>query len=105
MIDVTATMLPSTVISERSFAAQMALSAMPAASRYLFTASRLRAYSGWRLRRRLHSYRIAIGHSAHVVVRAGDDLVSGLDSREHLEVPIARDADLHRHELGLCHRG
>ena len=39
MIDMTATMLPSTVMSDRSLAAQMALSAMPAASRYLFTVS------------------------------------------------------------------
>ena len=37
MMEVTATMLPSTVISDRSLAPQMALSAMPAASTYLFT--------------------------------------------------------------------
>ncbi len=36
MIDVTATILPSTVINERSLDPQIALSAMPAASRYLF---------------------------------------------------------------------
>ena len=39
MIDITATMLPSTVMSDRSLAPQMALRAMPAASRYLFTMS------------------------------------------------------------------
>ena len=33
MIDVTATMLPSTVMNDRSLAAQMASSAMPADSR------------------------------------------------------------------------
>ena len=36
MIDVTATMLPSTVMNDRSFDAQIAASAMPAASRNLF---------------------------------------------------------------------
>ena len=36
MIDVTATMLPSTVMNDRSLAAQIAASAMPAASRSLF---------------------------------------------------------------------
>src|SRR5688572_27114945 len=43
IIDMTATMLPSTVMSDRSLAAQMALRAMPAASRYLFTVSLERA--------------------------------------------------------------
>ena len=98
MIDVTATMLPSTVISERSLAAQIALSAMPAASRYLFTmaygVSRSLAFE------RLHPHRIAVGHAAHVVVRTGDHLIAGLDARQHLEVAIAGDADLDRHELG-----
>src|SRR5262245_28580354 len=37
MIDVTATMLPSTVINDRSLADQIASSAMPADSRNLFT--------------------------------------------------------------------
>ena len=39
MIDVTETMLPSTVMSDRSFDAQMASSAMPADSRSLFMAA------------------------------------------------------------------
>ena len=91
MIDVTATMLPSTVMSDRSLAAQMALSAMPAASRYLFTAG---LSAGW-----LHPDRIAVSHAAHVVVRAGDDLIARFHARQHLEVAVARDADLDRHEL------
>src|SRR5882672_12619557 len=37
MIEVTATMLPSTVINDRSFEPQIASSAMPADSRSLFT--------------------------------------------------------------------
>ena len=41
MIDVTATMLPSTVISDRSFAAQIAPSAIFAASRNLLKSTRL----------------------------------------------------------------
>src|SRR5262245_7615641 len=50
MIDVTATMLPSTVMNDRSFAVQMASSAMLAASRNLFiTKLQALAFDSWLL--------------------------------------------------------
>src|SRR5262245_33416643 len=101
IIDVTATMLPRTVISERSFAAQMAAMAMPAASRNLFTRASLGAL--WRrcrrVRLRIDLYLIAVGDAAYRVIRACDHLIAVLDSRQHLEEPIAGDAELDRHEL------
>src|SRR4026208_2505007 len=105
MIDVTATILPSTVISERSLADQMALSAMAAASRYLFIAgrrwpiSRSASRIPVRVRVGLHPHRVAVGHAADAAVRARDDLVAGLGPRKRLEIAIAGDADLDRQEL------
>src|SRR5215210_837947 len=77
MIDVTATMLPSTVMNDRSFDVQMASSAMKADSKNLFIGrsggSRLLA-----LLPVVQFHQIAVGHATHRVVRADDHLVAGL---------------------------
>src|SRR2546423_10324817 len=54
MIDVTATMLPSTVINDRSFDDQMASSAMSAESRNLFMVGSSRSRTSGRSREFLH---------------------------------------------------
>src|SRR5262245_10822797 len=109
MIDVTATMLPSTVMNDRSLAPQIASSAIPADSRSLF----MRGHEGLERRDRqdgpnrhdlildlpafpacpaqqeslpfcrVHFYRVAVGHTAHRVVGAGDDLIAGLQAGGH----------------------
>src|SRR5689334_2394197 len=61
MIDVTATMLPSTVMNDRSFAVQIASSAIRADSQNLFIARLLLL--------RVHLHEIAVGHAADGVVR------------------------------------
>src|SRR4030095_4540401 len=107
MMDVTATILPSTVISDRSLAAQMALSAMPAASTYLFTtwtpASALpeRELPG-RVRAGLWAdlHLVAVGHASDRVERTCDHLVADLHTRQHFEVLVAGDADFDRQEFG-----
>src|SRR5689334_2808618 len=111
MIEVTATMLPSTVISDRSFALQIASSAMAADSRNLFipragraggagTAGRLQgdpepnppAPPALPARPALPPLgvvdldHVPIRHSADGVVGADDDLVAVLQAAEHLEV-------------------
>src|SRR5687768_7896688 len=99
MIDVTATILPSTVMSDRSFDDQMALSAIPAASRYLFNRGQTPCQKlSWGLtpvrRRWLNFDRVAVVHVPNVVVRARYHLISGFEAGQHFEVPIAGDTDL-----------
>src|SRR4029453_15850103 len=98
MMEVTATMLPSTIMNDRSLFAQMADSAMPIESRIWFIASRAR---NWRLTlgavvrfRRLDLDEIAGLEIADRVEGAGDHLVAGLQARHHLEVLVAGDACL-----------
>src|SRR6267154_4217882 len=102
MIDVTATMLPRTVMNERSFADQMASSAIFAESRNLFNPPYLSsmALGTHCLLLGFHLHLIAVGHAAHGVVRAGDDLVAFLQPGQHLEVLVAGNADFDGHELG-----
>src|SRR5262245_29089674 len=101
MIEVTATMFPSTVINDRSLDPQIASSAIPADSRSLFIlarerlerlegqerqTARSREYLPAHLALpaqqeslgfgRVHFYRVAVGHAAHRVIRAGDDLIT-----------------------------
>src|SRR5690349_8014114 len=98
MIDVTATMLPSTVMKDRSLAAQIASSAMSADSAKLRMG--LAGLPG--LLRIVHLHRIAVGHAAHGVVGPRDDLIGRLQARQHLEILVARDPHLDRHELGAA---
>src|SRR5258706_16058051 len=90
MIDVTATMFPRTVISERRLALQIAASAMPADSRNLFM--RLRRVSRAALAPRssragvLDPGCVALDHRANGVVGPGDALVAGLQAGNHLKV-------------------
>src|SRR4051794_18998370 len=110
MIDVTATMLPSTVMNERSFADQMASSAMSADSQRLrITAGgqeRLDGPSRLLLLAVVHLHEIAVGHAPHRVVGTGDHLIAELERRplvvEHLEVLVAGDPHLDRQELGVA---
>src|SRR4051794_12974735 len=107
MMDVTATMLPSTVMNDRSLADQMAASAIFADSRMVFITRPGRG--GWlpRLGPRpvplvplvvdLHG--IAVRDVADRVVRPGDDLVARVHPGEHFEELVARDAHLDRDEL------
>src|SRR5436190_16793059 len=80
MIDVTATMLPSTVMNDRSFEDQIASSAMSADSMNLFMAPGLEGQEGpaypdhpvLLLGFIVHLHQIAVGHAANRVVRSGD---------------------------------
>src|SRR5581483_8026321 len=94
MIDVTATMLPRTVMNDRSFADQIASNAIRADSQSLFI--RLRGPRD----RRLLLHGVAVRHAADGVVRSGDHLIAGLQPGEHLEVALAGDAELDGDELG-----
>ena len=47
-------------------------------------------------------HEVAVGHAAHRVVRARDDLVALLQPGQHLEILVAGDAHLDRHELRLA---
>src|SRR5438552_148054 len=128
MIDVTATMLPRTVMKDRSLADQIASSAIMADSQYLFMACGNRGEIAWqafsyargappplaRARRRgpqalpallllrVYLHEISVLHPSNGVVRSGDDLVARPKAGEHLEVLVARDAHLDRHELGTA---
>ena len=108
MIDVTATMLPSTVISDRSFEPQMAWSAIDADSRILLRFSTVdglpqpcQARPPYLPLAVVFSTLtvVAVGHAADRVVRPGDDLVAGLEARDDLEVLVAGNAHLDRQEL------
>src|SRR5713226_9240247 len=93
MMDVTATMLPSTVMNDRSFDDQMASSAIIADSNSLFIAPpappALPALLGFLPV--IHLHQIPICHSAHRVVGTGDHLVTRLQARQHFEVLVAGD--------------
>src|SRR5262249_24395780 len=102
MIDVTATMLPSTVMNERSFAAQMAESAMPPDSRNWPTLLPNFLIQSPDLLRRLlvvHLDQIAVGHAPDRVVRTGHHLIARLQAVEDFEVFLSRDSHLDRNEL------
>ena len=97
MIDVTATMLPSTLMNERSLLLQMARSAMSDAFEdaahnpyFLAAACSFTASPSFML--------------ADRVERADDDLVAILEARQDLEVLLSRDAGLDRDEHGLAAR-
>src|ERR1044071_1586072 len=83
-------MLPSTVISDRSLLLQMACSA-----------SQMDSTSCMSPLRRVDLDRGPVGDLPHGVEWTGDDLVTGFQPGEHLEVALAGDADLHRHEHDL----
>src|SRR4051812_26044110 len=83
-IDVTATMLPRTVISERSLLPQIVCSASRIDSARCISA------------RRVDLHRGAVGDLTYRVERAGDHLFTRIEAGEDLEVTLARDADLHR---------
>src|SRR5262245_48347753 len=116
MIEVTATMFPSTVMNDRSLAPQIASSAIPADSRSLFMCSlegregleglegpegaacsrnhlpvhpALPAQQGSLALRRVHFHRIAVGHAADRVVGAGDDLIAGFQASGHFEILVS----------------
>src|SRR4051812_17968087 len=95
MIDVTATMFPSTVRNDRSLFVQMAFSAMPAASKNWFMVAWRRsllldgARSGGG---RFHLDRGAVGELAHRGERADDHVVAVLHARQDLEVLVPGDA-------------
>src|SRR5437588_10651054 len=108
MMEVTATMFPSTVRNDRSLYSQMAWRAMPAASRNcsiigrriggtrpvrLFCSDRCRA------RRRVDLHRSAVLQLAHRAEWTDDDLVARFEAGQHFEVLLTRDAGLHRQEL------
>src|ERR1700722_15032884 len=86
MIDVTATMLPSTVITDRSLADQIALSAMTAESRNRFIAGGGPVLPGLLV---VDLDEVPVRHPAHRIVRAGDHLLPFLETRQHLEVLVA----------------
>src|SRR4051812_4105220 len=108
MIEVTATMFPSTVRNERSLLVQIAFSAMPTASRNWFmgarTASLLLGDSASR-RRRFDLHRRVVGQLADRRERSDDDAVAVLDAGQDLEVLVAGDPGLDWHEdsLGVAH--
>ena len=84
-------MFPSTVISDRSLLPQIVCSARRIDSR-ICTGVAGGAWAASDLHRR------AVRQLAHRIERPGDHLVARLQSREHLEVALAGDADLHRLE-------
>src|SRR6266851_1484870 len=108
MMDVTATMLPSTVMNDRSFDDQMASSAIIADSNSLFIAPPADlpdspdAPDLLGLLPVVHFHQIPICHPAHRVVGTGDHLVTRLQARQHFEVLVAGDAHLDRQEFRLA---
>src|ERR1041385_5888960 len=132
MMEVTATMLPSTVISVRSLLPQIVCSASRTASssciRYESTyeptkdtkITKARALvclfashsscSSWFNASRPSARRIdfhgrAVCDLPHRIERARHDLVAGLETRQHFEIPFAGDADLHWREHHLAVAG
>src|SRR5690242_5252658 len=107
MIDVTATMLPSTVMNDRSLALQIAASATAADSKIRCTSCRSRrlpaaaeteresaaAEHALRVARLPDLDAVAVGEAADRVVRSGDHLIAVAQPAEHLEVLVAGDAD------------
>src|SRR6185436_14059833 len=102
MIDVTATMLPSTVMNDRSFDAQIVESARPAASRKWLTGGCRR--SGGLLPDLpdpggFDPDGVSVGHGTDRGEGTGDHLVAGFQAAEDLEVLLAGDTHLDRHKL------
>ncbi len=102
MIDDTATMLPSSVSIDRSLLAQIDASASLTDSQNLLHARSVRTTVTGGGAGRVLAHRIAVEQVAHRVERAGDHPVAFLQTRQHLEVALAGDADLDWHELGLA---
>src|SRR5262249_4166484 len=98
MIDVTATMLPSTVMNDRSLEDQIASSAMSADSMNLFMAPGPALLLGLVI----HLHEIAVCHPADGIVRSGDHFVTALQATKHFEILVARDPHLDRDEFGLA---
>ena len=92
MIDVTATILPSTVRNDRSLFDHIALSAIDAASKNWFTALVGVLSVAVGLDRR------AIRELADRRERSGDDDVAFFWARQHLEILFAGHAGFDRHE-------
>src|SRR3954468_12659402 len=90
MIDVTATTLPSTVISDRSFEAQIAASAMAADSSSAFTG----LPAGGILLRRFDPDLVAVCERTHGVVWTGNHFVANFQSVGDLEVLVAGNPEL-----------
>src|SRR5476649_244211 len=102
MIEVTATMLPSTVMNDRSLADQIASSAIIADSKILFMPGRLGHPRDLFFHLVVDLDQIAVCHAADRIVRPRDHLVAGLDPGQHFEILVARDPHLDRHELRLA---
>src|SRR4051794_27854104 len=95
MIDVTATMFPSTVRNERSLFVQIALSAIPTASRNWFMGARKPNLLLDRCRpggRRFDLHRRVVGQLADRRERPDDHAVAVLHAREYLKILVAGDA-------------
>src|SRR5436190_12978422 len=107
MMDVTATMFPSTVRNDRSLFAQMALSARTTASRNsCMTSARPGRSLGWRARRtpdrHFHFDRRSIGQLTHRREWTDDHFVAFLETGEDLEILLAGDSGLDGHEHGFA---
>ncbi len=121
-IEVTATMLPSTVMNDRSLLAQMACSAIADGVEDLVHVSdRPCPLSGSSASCRsataslLPAHFLAVGQLAHRGERPGDHVVARLEAVEHLEILLPGHADLdgrehraalpeHEHAFGLLAR-
>src|SRR6516162_2179568 len=90
MMEVAATMLPSTVMKDRSLADQIASSAMAADSRNWFISPRLLV---------LHSHGVAVGHPTDGVVGAGDHEIASVEAAQDFEIPVAGNPHLDLQEL------
>src|SRR5471030_180068 len=98
MIEVTATMLPRTVINDRILEDQIASSAIIANSKILF----IRSGDLLALIPVIHFDRVAVRHAADRVIRPRDHLVAGVEPGQDLEILVAHDSHLDRHELRLA---
>src|SRR4029450_11910457 len=98
MMDVTATMFPSTVRNDRSLYSQIARSAMVADSRNWFTSSLLH---NRRTLRGLDFHRRAVTKLADRAERPDDHLIPSVYTGEPFEVLLPGNAGLHRREHRL----
>src|SRR5215510_11536278 len=98
MIDVTATMLPSTVMNDRSLEDQIASRAMSADSMNLFMAPGPALLLGLVI----HLHQITVCHPADGIVRSGDHFVAAFQATEHFEILVARDPHLDGDEFSLA---
>src|SRR5690349_10964712 len=113
MIEVTATMLPSTVINDRSLDDQIAERAMPADSRSLFiegpvglvgpvrqvAAPAPPALPAYVALGRFHLHFVTVSDITDRVIRASEHGVAGLQSVEDFEVLVAGNPKLERREF------